>query len=146
MSWRGVIIHHSAGHADKPLWKLDQEHRGRGFSEVGYHFYIPADGTVWLGRSTLLVGAHCHAGGRNRTHLGICLAGDFETHEPTKAQMDTLLNVVVEQIARYWFSSADIQGHTEVPGARTACPGIRLLERLPWLRRQADLLLPWCML
>ena len=50
-------------------WHIEE----RGWSDIGYHFYIQLDGTVWNGRPLEKSGAHCK--NRNRSTIGICFEG-----------------------------------------------------------------------
>jgi hypothetical protein len=95
------------------------------YGDVGYHFLIGPDGTVWEGRSLRYQGAHAGEG-RNEGKLGICLLGDFEVARPTPAALASL-----ERLVRHLSSELDIplravRGHGEVKA--TLCPG-RHLQR-----------------
>ena len=47
--------------------------RHRGFTDMGYHFYITRDGEIHRGRPLEKVGAHCK--NHNRHSIGICYEG-----------------------------------------------------------------------
>lgn len=70
-----IIIHCS----DTPYNKdfsaadIDSWHRERGFNMIGYHYVIRLDGTVEIGRSESVIGAHCK--GHNSDSIGICYIG-----------------------------------------------------------------------
>ena len=134
--WKYIIIHHTAGEVGKALL-IDQIHRARGFEEgIGYDFLID-NGTVGKGNGQLEVaprwlkqevGAHCKAGGMNQVGIGIGLVGNFDEGQPTTAQMRTLAKLVASLGRYYNVSHGNILGHSQVPGARTDCPG----TRFPW--------------
>ena len=48
-------------------------HIQRGFSDVGYHFYIRLNGDIETGRTVETIGAHCK--GENEDSIGICFEG-----------------------------------------------------------------------
>ena len=70
-----IIVHHSdsdyASHDDIKVIK--EWHLARGFSDVGYHYFIRKDGLVQRGRDIMIMGAHCK--GQNKSSIGICLSG-----------------------------------------------------------------------
>ena len=70
-----IIIHCSDTRTNK-YFSIDTIrgwHLSRGFSDVGYHYYIQLDGTVWNGRPIEITGAHCK--GRNKSTIGVCFEG-----------------------------------------------------------------------
>lgn len=71
-----IIIHHSEtdvhGHDDIEVIRV--WHKAKGWSDVGYHYFIRKDGLAQKGRDLDVVGAHCK--GKNSSSLGICLSGD----------------------------------------------------------------------
>lgn len=104
--------------------KLRAVHKQRGFNDVGYHFYIRRDGSLYKGRSVKTQGAHCVTGGWNRKSLGICMAGGVDSKmRPednfTPAQFNTLL-WLLEQL-KVPYPKADVFGHRDT-GANKACP------------------------
>ncbi|MGE5280643.1 MAG: N-acetylmuramoyl-L-alanine amidase [Deltaproteobacteria bacterium] len=134
--WRYIVIHHSVTD-NGDATSLDVIHRRRGFDRgLGYHFVIDngtttrVDGQIeasprWIKQ---MDGAHCNAGGMNQCGIGICLVGDFTHHEPTRAQMDSLVLLVNTLRKHYHIPLNRIIGHRDVPGKNTACPG----DSFPW--------------
>jgi len=78
-----AVIHHTASH-DVSVNIIRQWHLERGFSDVGYHYVIRANGDIEKGRSLKKQGAH--AKGRNH-FIGIALTGYDEF---TKEQIKSL--------------------------------------------------------
>lgn len=78
----------------------------RGFSDVGYHFFIQRDGTIQTGRGIDAIGAHCK--GINSESIGICLHG--KTYF-TKEQFEALTRLYKELILIY--PDSKIIGHYE---------------------------------
>ena len=112
MDAKGIVIHHSAS-GDVSANEIDRWHRQKGWDQVGYHFVIRKNGSIEPGRSFEVAGAHKR--GKNSTHLGVCLTGDFTKHKPSKQQLSALMHLVEGLINRF-----DIQ---EVIGHHDNCPG-----------------------
>ena len=70
-----IILHCSATRADRryTFRQCRQDHRQRGYRDIGYHYYITRDGQVHEGRPLWQQGAHCC--GHNRHSIGICYEG-----------------------------------------------------------------------
>ena len=60
-----IIIHCSATRAGLDIGKkeINQMHVSRGFQCIGYNYVIRLDGTVEVGRSLTIDGAHCNSKG-----------------------------------------------------------------------------------
>ena len=124
-----LIIHHSATPRDKTTFEaVRRYHIQKGWGDIGYHFFITADGTIHKGRKEEDVGAHCRASGMNFKSLGICLAGNFTKEYPSAKQLKSLSSLLNQLTVKYLILPDHILGHCEVPGARTLCPGENLLE------------------
>jgi N-acetylmuramoyl-L-alanine amidase len=129
--WRYIIIHHSATDEDSAL-SLFKMHLRRGFNNgLGYDFVI-ANGTCgkkdgqievsprWIKQED---GAHCKAANMNSFGIGVCLVGNFSEERLGKKQLDALV-YTVDKLRRYYSIPIDhILGHSQVPGAKTECPG-----------------------
>lgn len=72
-----IIIHCSASgtHQDFDVSDIDRWHRERGWSQIGYHFYIKLDGELQVGRPVAKQGAHTRK--RNRDTIGVCFEGGY---------------------------------------------------------------------
>jgi len=70
-----IIMHCSASdrQEDDDISVIRKWHLARGFSDVGYHYFVKKNGTVQRGRQDNEIGAHCK--GFNTHSLGICLHG-----------------------------------------------------------------------
>ena len=79
-----IVLHHAAAKScsvqDVHRWHLD-----RGWSGIGYHFFVRKDGTVWRGRPEDRVGAHTV--NYNSRSIGICFEGNFELEPILKANI-----------------------------------------------------------
>ncbi|MBI5789275.1 MAG: N-acetylmuramoyl-L-alanine amidase [Candidatus Schekmanbacteria bacterium] len=125
---------------------IDQWHRQRGFSKIGYHFVILngypdsrqyqnrkpwnfLDGTVECGRnldtdpylSEEEVGAHVY--GFNQESIGICLIGGKSGF--TSRQFHTLRELVNELLDNFHLPISAVFGHYELNQDKT-CPDINM--------------------
>lgn len=97
----------------------------RGWSDVGYHFFIKRDGTVERGRDIERVGAHVK--GYNTSSIGICYAGGVDgSGKPednrTRAQIKSLVTICNYLKALKSCEDAEILGHCDFPNVAKACP------------------------
>ena len=111
-----VFLHCSA--SDRPehdnAATIRQWHLARGFSDIGYHFYVRKDGTVERGRGIEITPAAQE--GHNRNTIAICLGG-LEAF--TDEQFDTLRDLCGQIHAV--LPGVTFHGHCEVnPGKE--CP------------------------
>lgn len=111
-----LVIHHAAAENLSPE-EIHQMHLDRGWSGIGYHFYIRSDGTIYRGRDENKVGSH--VAGNNTNTLGICLEGNFEENGVSKEQLEALLNLSTYLCLKYDIS--DILKHNDL--LATECPG-----------------------
>lgn len=96
--------------------------RHRGWSDIGYHFYITRDGEIHRGRPLEKVGAHCLR--HNRHSVGICYEGGLTAachpaDTRTPEQKASLL-ALLRELKRH-FPHALIVGHHDLD-PRKACP------------------------
>lgn len=111
-----VWIHCSAAsRPDINAADVDQWHKKRGWSGIGYHFFIKTDGTLEKGRDLNRIGAHVK--GYNKRSIGICLNG-LHVEDFTQAQFDTLRKLCGEIDDAY--GGIRFRGHREV--AAKGCP------------------------
>ncbi|NOY93554.1 MAG: N-acetylmuramoyl-L-alanine amidase [Deltaproteobacteria bacterium] len=118
----------------------------RGWCDVGYHFLVSTDGTVYEGRPLNLRGAH--VGRHNTGNIGIAHIGCFHSsscsrfapNRPPEAMIRATSRLVGE-LSRLYGISIDtdtVKGHRDFAGASTSCPGDYLEARLPDIRRLAS--------
>ena len=74
-----IIIHCSAtpSNRDYSVLDIDRMHIQKGYSCIGYHYYITKDGVIHYGRPISKVGAHCL--GMNDKSIGICYEGGLNS-------------------------------------------------------------------
>ena len=88
-----IILHHIGNtNADVSAATVHQWHLANGWAGIGYHYLIRKDGTIERGRPRDTVGAHCY--GENWHSIGVNIVGNFETNEPTAAQIDAAERLV----------------------------------------------------
>jgi len=120
-----IIVHCSATRENENFevseirkWHVE----GRGWSDIGYHFYIDLYGQIHKGRDIAKMGAHCK--GQNRNSIGICYCGGVEADGKTPKdtrnieQKEALLAVLRTLKAMY--PNAIIHSHRDF--ANKACP------------------------
>lgn len=95
--------------------EVRQWHLDRGWSDIGYHYFIDSDGVLHEGRSLEKAGAHVR--GHNKRSIGICLNG-LHVGDFTEKQFDTLRKLCDEIDNAY--GGMRFRGHNEV--AAKACP------------------------
>lgn len=116
-----IILHHAEAKSAS-VEEVNRWHLERGWTGIGYHFYIRKDGRIYRGRPEWAVGAH--AQGHNGRSVGICVEGSYMTETMPKAQFEALVGLVREEMAKY--PGAKVLRHRDVNS--TDCPGINY----PW--------------
>ncbi len=110
-----IILHHAVYNGD--VEGIDRIHKGKGWTCIGYHFYVRKDGSIYRGRKENAVGAHAY--GSNMTSIGICAEGNFETDVMSDAQKNAIIELVNYLKGKYGISK--VIRHKDVNA--TACPG-----------------------
>lgn len=155
---RTIVVHHSDFlEPPGPLGIKDYHLDVSGFGDIGYHFVIEPDGTIYQGRPLERSGAHAgvtREATRGRRELdpdwgaiGIVLDGYFGEELPPPAQREALLALIDDLRARFPKIERVI-GHREVRselvvargltavGEPTVCPGQALFLWLDAERRE----------
>jgi len=128
-----IVQHYSATPIERDFTAadIDAMHRARGFREIGYHYFIRKNGMVETGRDLSQPGRFetgAHSQGENSASVGICVEGGVTLDAPnigvdnrTPAQIKAQIALIRELLGR--FPNAKVQGHRDMPGAATQCPG-----------------------
>ena len=120
-----IAIHHGAGAKNVTAAIYHDMHiREKKWYGIGYHFFIRWDGMIERGRPEWAIGAHSKP--VNGRSIGICLAGDFTKHDPSEAQITSLVWLIKDLWKRY--PGIKVVGHGDTDA--TQCPG----NRFPWAR------------
>ena len=126
-----IIVHCSATREGENFtvdtirsWHVD----GRGWSDIGYHFYIDLYGEIHKGRDIAKIGAHCK--GYNRNSIGICYCGgveaDGKTPKDTRLDCQKEALTAVLRTLKAMYPEAVIHSHNDF--ARKACPSFNATE------------------
>ena len=163
-----VHVHHTAtgngySRADVPaiLRGMYRYHtHNLGWFDIGYNFLVDRFGRAWVGRSggpsRLVRGAHTL--GFNHTSVGIAMIGNLEGRRPWKPAVRILARVAAWKLDKHGRDAVGkvrvrstgsdkyaegerprlpvIDGHRDTND--TACPGQKLYDRLPKIRRRAQ--------
>jgi len=127
-----IVLHHSASDIDTTVERINRWHEDRGFTSsklgyyVGYHFVITADGNITKTRSEWEIGCHCVP---NENKVGVCLTGNFNNYNPTKAQLASLSRLLDNLKLVLYVDDNAILPHKYFKA--TECPGNNLEK---WLR------------
>jgi len=128
-----IVVHHSKSPDSDVAFNWSGLRRyhveEKGWSDVGYHYGIEkVNGRyeVLVGRLMNRVGAHCV--GLNRKSIGVCVVGDFDSREPTRAQYELLADFIGSLVEVFGLSVEQVIGHGEYDptypsGEPRTCPG-----------------------
>ena len=118
-----IIIHCSATPPtmDVDANTVDRWHKERGWSGIGYHFFIKRDGQIEIGRPLEIQGAH--TSGHNKNSIGVCYAGGVDSKmcpedNRTSGQIASFLLLL--RFLKNTFPKAIIHGHRDF--STKACP------------------------
>jgi N-acetyl-anhydromuramyl-L-alanine amidase AmpD len=123
------IVIHTAAVKDASFEAVRRYHiEERGWSDIGYHYYIEKDGKIHQGREEDKIGAHCRAADMNHKSLGICFEGHHDHEDWTYEQKDSALFLIQKLKMRYNIPKDHIIGHREaydIEGVerKKTCPG-----------------------
>lgn len=142
---KGVVIHHSDTPNATPLadtsaevqrvsellrdiYRWHTQHNG--WRDIGYHFFVSRSGLVFEARrgsaltlkdGLLVTGAHCP--GRNSTHVGICMEGNYQKADLPSSLWESVVKLIstLSYIAGFELNRTNVLLHRDV--VATACPG-----------------------
>jgi N-acetylmuramoyl-L-alanine amidase len=108
-------------------WHVEE----RGWSDIGYHWFIRRNGFLEPGRDEHRTGSH--AKGFNSESIAICLAGGMsesgnDENNFTDAQMDTLKHFIKTKMEQY--PGIEVLGHRDLPKVNKPCPCFDVKEYL----------------
>lgn len=113
-----IVLHHADAKECSPQdvhkWHLD-----RGWTGIGYHYFIRRNGQVYRGRPEDTVGAH--AVNYNATSIGICFEGNYMLQSMPKAQLEAGKELVAYLKNKY--NITKVKGHRDLMA--TDCPGVK---------------------
>lgn len=131
-----IIVHHSALPVEYGPAEIQRMHKkDRGFSDIGYHFVIDAEGRVYEGRALEIQGAHTR--GHNAGAIGIVLLGNFEEDRPGRKQLGRLRQLT--EVLSKEYGITHLAGHRDFLPEKTLCPGKFLEKKLRGLASRMNL-------
>lgn len=112
-----IVLHHAAAKSCT-VQQVHQWHVNRGWSGIGYHYFISRDGQIFRGRPEDTVGAHVT--GHNSKSIGVCFEGDYTVQTMPMAQLEAGKELVAYLKDKYKITK--VKGHRDLMA--TSCPGI----------------------
>lgn len=126
---REVVLHHTwaptaAQYQGKKTWEAVRSYhvQSRGWSDIGYHFGIGPDSSVWLLRPVEKSGAHVL--NRNQHTIGVAMVGNFDAEDPVQNGLATAAEVVRVLCDHFGLASGQVRFHREFQNK--TCPGNRI--------------------
>ncbi len=135
--YRTVAIHHSAPIHSSPgaMKEIQDLHMDtRKWADIGYHYGVAADGTIYEGRDIQVRGSNI--AGYNTGTIGVVAIGDFRYDLPSQAQLTAILALALWLKALYKLTH--IVGHSDF-NPTTECPGPNLKPYLDTFAKAASL-------
>ena len=129
-----VVVHCTATREDDflSIEGLKRMHLNRGFSDVGYHYYIRRNGTIINGRNEDQIGPHVK--GYNKNSMGIAYEGGLDKYgEPTDTrteQQKRSLAALIE-VVRLKYGEIPVKGHRDLS---PDLDGDGVVEKHEWLK------------
>ena len=134
--WQFIIVHNSGTRqGNARVFDYYHRHVRRMQNGLAYHFVIgngtsTGNGQIEVGDRwrRQINGGHVHSDYLNNISLGICLVGDFNRDQPTRAQLDSceeLIRYLRERCGRTERGEIPVRPHREMNPPRwpTDCPG-----------------------
>ncbi|NUQ76060.1 MAG: N-acetylmuramoyl-L-alanine amidase [Polyangiaceae bacterium] len=137
-----VVIHHSGNGGETDPVAIETKHMDeRGWDDVGYHYLVRPDGSIYEGRHLAYKGTHVL--GANSNKIGILMMGDFESQwyddddDVSAAHMSAAQALVITLKAEF-ATITKLGGHRDYK-TDTECPGGDLYSQLPAMRAATGL-------
>jgi hypothetical protein len=144
--WQFIVVHNSGTRqGNARVFDYYHKHVRRMQNGLAYHFVIgngtsTSNGQIEVGDRwrRQINGGHVHSDYLNNISLGICLVGDFNRDQPTRAQLDAceeLIRYLRDRCGKTERGTIPVKPHREINPPRwpTDCPG----DAFPysWFRR-----------
>ena len=111
-----IVLHHAEA-SSCTAKDINRWHIGRGYSGIGYHYFINKKGEIYKGRPDNTIGAH--AKGYNSTSIGICFEGRYNKEVMPQAQLQAGKELVTYLKKKY--NITKVKRHKDLMA--TDCPG-----------------------
>ena len=115
----GITIHHTISH--DPLATARYCTLGKGRPSIQYHWWVNADGEIFLCAPVDWGMWHDHCGHRNH-HISVGLAGALHIHQPPPIQLHAAGALVAWLMDLCEIPLLQVQGHND-RYPHTLCPG-----------------------
>ena len=146
-----IVLHHTAetgvanGRTPVEVMRAIYAYHARTkkLGDIGYHFVIDPFGQIYEGKygGDFVVGGHAFC--NNIGTIGIALMGNFQTQNPTPAQIQNLQKLLRNLAKKYEIdlnaneifhgkNLPNLIGHRDL--SPTACPGENFYQKLPQIR------------
>jgi hypothetical protein len=144
--WQFIVVHNSGTRqGNARVFDYYHKHVRRMQNGLAYHFVIgngtsTGNGQIEIGDRwrRQINGGHVHSDYLNNISLGICLVGDFNRDQPTRAQLDAceeLIRFLRDRCGKTERGTIPVKPHRDINPPRwpTDCPG----DAFPysWFRR-----------
>jgi N-acetylmuramoyl-L-alanine amidase len=111
-----IVIHCTATKEGKffNAKDIDQMHKAKGWSGIGYHYVILLDGTVEKGRPDSKIGAHVK--GYNSKSIGVVYVGGLDKNGRAKDTRTDLQKECLKELLKrlkWLYTTARISGHRD---------------------------------
>ena len=137
-----MAVHYTVTPSENPEQQVRAIQRyhmdSRGWCDIGYHFLVGIDGSIYEGRPLHLIGAH--VGGQNTGNIGISFIGCFHPSgcssygplHPPEVMIDAGGRLLgsLSNLFGIALNTDRVRGHRDYPGTSTNCPGDYLAVRL----------------
>lgn len=130
-------LHHTAAeqHGPEGVRQTQRFHiDSRGWSDIAYSFLVDDDGVAYEGRGAGRAGAHTD-GDNSKSHAIVAM-GNYDVRPPPPELEAGIVDLAVAGHRAGWWPGQITGGHTDAPGAETACPGRFLEARILELNRR----------
>lgn len=111
-----IVLHHADAKSCSAK-QIHWWHICRGYSGIGYHYFVDKQGKIYKGRPDNVIGAH--AKGYNSTSIGICFEGAFTKETMPKVQVQAGKELVAYLKKKYNINK--VKKHKDLMA--TDCPG-----------------------
>lgn len=142
-NYNTIVIHHSGNGGETDPMGIENLHMTKnGWDDVGYHYLIRPDGSIYEGRSLVLKGSHVEQA--NTGKIGILLMGDYEDNffdfSNDSLQPKQLISAIelIKTLKGSFGQIKNLGGHRDYKQS-TECPGGELYKILPQLRAYTGL-------
>jgi len=134
-----IAIHHSGDRGRKDPVAIEKLHiQKHHWDDVGYHYLIHPDGTIYEGREIVYKG--CHIKQQNTGKIGILMLGDYDKQiwdfddELTGEHLAKLKGLITTLTTV--FPIKTLGGHREFISQDKGCPGNLLINVMANLRKE----------